>query len=126
MIKKLLTISFIIILSLAISNISVIAREVYKEHDEHKEYNKSRNLSIAAEVLNIPEEELKKQVNSGMDLYSLISEAGKLQDFKDKVLIELRSHLNEEIKRGRITKERAEEIYRKKKLKIDSWDGNLN
>lgn len=134
--RKFLTLSTILILTQSASIISPLASTINREnttqnvfsrnnkkHDEHKEYNKSRNLSIAAEVLNMPEEELKKQIDSGKNLYNLINEAGKTQEFKDKILVELKSHLNEEIKRGRLTKEKAEEIYEKKKIKIDSWDG---
>ncbi len=103
---------------------SIFSKKNKKHNNEHEDYNKSRNISIAAEILNIPEEILKKQIEEGTSLYDLLKDAKKIQEFKDKVLEELNKHLDDEVKKGRLTKEKAQKIYKHKKSKIDSWDGS--
>jgi len=106
-------------------NVADIVTRKVKKHNEHSNYNKSKNISIAAKVLNMPEEDLKKQINDGKSLYDILKDAGKLQEFKDQTLIELRSHLDDEVKRGRLTPENANKLYDAKKSKIESWDGSI-
>lgn len=96
---------------------------VFHKKDHRNGHSKQKYISIASKLLGTSKDDLKKQLDSGKSLYDLLNEKGKVEEFKEEVLKEMKKHLDDEIKSGKLTKEKADEIYVKKQSKISSWDG---
>ena len=64
--------------------------------------------------------------DTGKTYGTIAAEAGKLNDFKEKNLDVKKAYLNNEVKEGRLTKERADEIIKNMEENQATCDGTGN
>ncbi len=83
--------------------------------------NVNIDLTVASKILSISEDDLKRKLDEGKSIYSMLNVKGKIDEFKETLLSEIKSNLDKDIKSGRLTKEKADEIYKLKESNISSW-----
>lgn len=83
------------------------------------------NISSAIEsILGMKKEDIQKQIQSGKTFLDILKEKGlTLEQFKAKLLDALYAKIDEAVKSGKITTDRANLLKQNIKQKIDSWDG---
>lgn len=79
--------------------------------DGVKIFFSSDDVNIA-DMLGISEEELKIKIeeNSG-NIFKVLEDAGKLEEYKIKILENFKSKLDQQVAEGKITQDKADEIY---------------
>jgi hypothetical protein len=78
------------------------------------------------EKLGITKEDIESGRKSGKTLFDIAKEKGHSEADVKKLMIEEKGkYIDEEVKRGAIPKEKADEIKTHFKEKIEKWDGRL-
>ena len=78
---------------------------------------------IAAGLTGKTMEEVSKERASGRTYGEISKEAGKLDEFKAQMLIEKKAILDQRVKDGKLTQEKADEIYNAIKNNQSTCDG---
>ncbi|ABP66377.1 hypothetical protein Csac_0758 [Caldicellulosiruptor saccharolyticus DSM 8903] len=83
------------------------------------------NISSTIEsILGMKKEDIQKQIQSGKTFLDILKEKGlTLEQFKVKLLDALYAKIDEAVKSGKITTDRANLLKQNIKQKLDSWDG---
>lgn len=83
------------------------------------------NSELICEILGITKEELSQKLkdNDG-NIYNILEEAGKVDEYKAAVLAKYKSELDNKVADGKITQEKADEMYALMKESIDKFDGS--
>lgn len=136
-VKRKLSIMFLcLILTVGISS-TVLASAAPNTSDTQVEKNPVKDKIIGRkheglgmkkliEDLKLTKEDIKNADTSGKTFFDLAKEKGyTAQMVKDKLLKYEKEALDNAIKEGKLTKERADDIFLKKKEKISNWDGSL-
>ena len=74
-------------------------------------------------MLGIDKEVLNEKLANGANVYEMLKEAGKLEEYKQARLDAKRAKLDKFVESGKLTREEADARYEKFKLKLDNWDG---
>jgi hypothetical protein len=83
-------------------------------------------LYRTAKEMKITKEEMKEAKEKGTNFFELAKKKGyNEQQVKDMMIKNKNEALDEAVKAGKLTKEKAEEIKTRTKEKISSWDGNF-
>ena len=83
-------------------------------------------LYRTAKEMKITKEEMKKAKQNGTNFFELAKTKGyNEQQVKDMMIKNKSEALDEAVKNGKLTKEKAEEIKSKMKDRISKWDGNF-
>jgi len=95
----------------------------------HKGHNKGHNKVINLVLKNnlgFTDAQIKDAANSGKTAFDLAKEKGKTPAQLKVMIIEAQSkRIDESVKKGKITKEKAVTIKINLKTKLQNWDGNL-
>lgn len=83
------------------------------------------DMADAAALLGISEADLKTKLGE-TTLYALLSDAGKLNAYKQSLTDKLAARMQEAVTAGKLTQAQADELLAKKKQAIESWDGSKN
>ena len=71
----------------------------------------SDDVSIT-DILGITEEELKTKIEENRgNIFKILEDAGKLDEYKTKLLENFKSHLDRQVADGKITQDKANELY---------------
>ena len=75
-----------------------------------------------ADILGVTEEELRDMIKeAGGNIFKVLEDAGKLDEYKAAILQNFRAKLDEQVASGAITKEKAEEAYGMLKEAVDDF-----
>ena len=78
---------------------------------------------FASELTGKTIEELRAEVGQGRTIGSIVNDAGKLEEFKQYMLEQKKAILDARVQEGRLTQERADEIYNAIMERQESCDG---
>lgn len=109
MLKK--SISFLIVLTCVLSLLPIALA-----HRESPE--------ILAEITGKSVKEITKLLEKGKTPYQICADANKIDEFKEYKLKNIREKLDKAVKEGGMTKNMADEYYRKAEISIKNWDGS--
>ncbi|WP_051624229.1 hypothetical protein [Clostridium akagii] len=136
MFKSLKNISAMTICLLLATNVTVFA-STKPADEEHKNpsnstkiqensYKRARFKTNVFEKLGITKEDIDNGRKTGKTLFDIAKEKGHSEEDVKKLMIEEKSkYIDDEVQRGAIPKEKAEEIKTHFKEKIEKWDGKL-
>jgi len=93
---------------------------------ENKAYGKINilNIKLSANLLGITEEALQTKLQDGDNLYTLLKEADKLDEYITAVLETEKTRLAEMVTEGKIDQTQADEMYAKIQEHLENWDGS--
>jgi len=93
-----------------------------RRHKEHDAINKD----LLTNLLGIDKDTLNEKLANGANVYDLLKEAGKLEEYKKAMLISKKARLDRLVEHGKITREEADIKLEKYRVKLDNWDGSTN
>jgi monoamine oxidase len=83
-------------------------------------------LYRTAKEMKITKEEMKEAGEKGTNFFELAKKKGyNEQQVKDMMIKNKNEALDEAVEKGKLTKEKAEELKTRMKEKISNWDGNF-
>lgn len=96
-----------------------------KDPDNYMGFRQEEDLTEVANLLDITTEELQEKIKSGENIYTLLENADKLDEFKAIEISNFTESLNTSVADGKITQEEADIKLEEFTEKINSSDGNL-
>ena len=87
-----------------------------------KEFFGSENIDIA-DFLGITEEEFHDRLKAGGNIFKILEDAGKLDEYKDMLLQSFKDKLDAQVAAGNITQEKADEAYEILKESVNNFSG---
>ena len=97
-------------------------REKDKPAKEFK-LHEINDISALTAVLGIDKGTLKEELHNGATAYEMLTEAGKLDEYKQLWLDAGESKLNKLVSHNKLTREQADARYEEYKAAVDNWDG---
>ncbi|MCM0649926.1 hypothetical protein NBE98_16280 [Clostridium swellfunianum] len=133
--KKISALSLALILSAGISVNATSLPSTEKNDKEgtkvelkNKVFKKRHNNGLyrTAKEIGITKEEMKEAREEGTNFYELAKKKGYTeQQVKDMMIKNKNEALDKAVEKGKMTKEKAEEIKANMKEKISKWDGTM-
>lgn len=134
--KKIASLSLAFVLSIGISTKAATSLPTTEKSDKETKKIELRNgifkkkhhggLYRTAKEIGLTKEEMKEAREKGQNFFELAKKKGYTeQQVKDMIIKNKSEALDNAVKKGKITNEKADDIKAKMKDRISKWDGNL-
>ena len=86
----------------------------------------AHNTDLLSNLLGIDKDTLNEKLANGANVYELLKEAGKVEEYKQALLDAKIDKFNKLVEQGKLTREEADIKIENYKVKLDNWDGTTN
>ena len=116
--------SLLVLTAFAVSSNERENGKADKAAKEFKAHHINETVALA-NVLGIDKSTLKEELKSGTTAYQMLTEADKLEEYRQLWLDAGESKLNELVSKNKLTRDQADARYEKYMAAVNDWDGTV-